>query len=38
MDEFAQSDLENETNDSRNTCHQNAIYYKEKENAVMKKL
>ena len=29
MDEFEQSDLEKETNDSHNTCHQNAICYKE---------
>ena len=35
MDEFEQSDLEKETNDSRNTCYQNAILYKE--NAFIKK-
>ena len=27
MDEFEQSDLEKETNDSHNTCYQNAIRY-----------
>ena len=26
MDEFEQSDLEKETNDSQNTCSQNAIH------------
>ena len=36
MDQFAQSDLEKETNDSHNTCYQNAIRYKEKENAFIK--
>ena len=30
MDEFEQSDLEN------NTCYQNAIHYEEKENAFIK--
>ena len=36
MDEFDQSDfiLEKETNDSHNTCYQNAIRYKE--NAFVK--
>ena len=34
MDEFEQSDLEKETNGSHNTCYQNAIRYKEKENAL----
>ena len=38
MDEFDQSDLKKETNDSRNTFYQNAIHYKENENAFMKKL
>ena len=33
MDEFEQSDLQKETNDSQNTCYQNAVRYKEKENA-----
>ena len=33
---FEQSDLEEETNDSHNTCYQNAIRYKEKENAFLK--
>ena len=32
-DELEQSDLEKETNDSHNTCCQNTIRYKEKENA-----
>ena len=36
MDEFEQSDLDEETNDSHNTCYQNAIRYKEKENAFIK--
>ena len=36
MDEFEQSDLEKDTNNSRNTCYQNAIRYKEKENAIIK--
>ena len=27
MDEFEQSDLEKETNDSHHTCYQNAIRY-----------
>ena len=35
MDEFEQSDLEKETNDP-NTCYQNAIRYKEKENVLMR--
>ena len=34
MDEFEQSDLEEETNDSHNTCYKNAIRYKE--NAFIK--
>ena len=38
MDEFEQSALEKETNDYHNTCYQNAIHYKEKENAFIKKL
>ena len=36
MDEFEQSHLEKETNDSHNTCYENAIRYKEKENAFIK--
>ena len=36
MDEFEQSDLGKETNDSHNTCYQNSIRYKEKENAFIK--
>ena len=32
-----QSDSEKETNDSRNTFYQNAIHYKEGENAFIKK-
>ena len=36
MDKFEQRDLEKETNDSRNTCYQNAVCYKEKENAFIK--
>ena len=35
MDEFEQSDLEKETNDSNNTCYLNATLYKEK-NAFIK--
>ena len=27
MDEFEQSDLDKETNDSHNTCYQNEIHY-----------
>ena len=38
MDEFEQSDLGMEINDSHNTLCQNAIHYKEKENAFIKKL
>ena len=34
--EFQQSDLEKETTDSHNTCYQNGIPYKEKENAFIK--
>ena len=33
MDEFEQSDLEKEDIDSHNTCYQDAIRYKENENA-----
>ena len=36
MDEFEQSDLGKETNDSHNACFQNAIGYKEKGNAFIK--
>ena len=36
MDELEQSDLEKETNDSHNTCYQNAIRYKERENIFIK--
>ena len=36
MDEFERSDLEKETSHSDNTCYQNAIRYKEKENAIIK--
>ena len=36
MDKFEQCDLEKETNDSHNTCCQNAILYKEEENAFMR--
>ena len=36
MDPFQQSDLEKETNDSHNSYYQNAIRYKEKENAFIK--
>ena len=36
MDEFEQSDLGKETNDSHNTCYQNAIRFNEKENAFIK--
>ena len=35
MDEFQQSDLEKETDDSHNTSYQNTIHYKEKENAFI---
>ena len=38
MDEFEQSDLENNTNDSFNTLYQNAIHYKEKDNAFIKNI
>ena len=38
MDKFEQSDLEKETNDSHNTFYQNAIHYKERENALLKEL
>ena len=31
MDEFEQSDLEKETNDSHNSFYQTAIHYTEKE-------
>ena len=36
MDEFEQSDLEKETNDSHKIFYQNAIHYKERENAFIK--
>ena len=36
MNEYEQSDLQKETNDFHNTCYQNAIRYKEKENAFIK--
>ena len=36
MDELEQSDLEKETNDSHNMCYQNAMRYREKENAFTK--
>ena len=36
MDAFEQSDLKKKTNDSHNTCYQNAIRFKEKENAFIK--
>ena len=35
MEEFERSNSEKETNDSHNTCYQNAIRYKEKGNAFM---
>ena len=35
MDEFEQSDLERETNDSHIICYQNAVHYRR--NAFMKK-
>ena len=38
MDEFEQIDLGKETSDSHNTLYQNAIHYKEKENAFIKKI
>ena len=38
MDEFEQSDLEKETNDSHNIFYQNVIHYKEKENTFIKEL
>ena len=38
MDEFEQSDLEKQTADSHNATYQNAIHYKERENAFMKKI
>ena len=37
MDQFEQNDLEKETNDYHNTFYQNAIHYKERENAFIKK-
>ena len=37
MDEFEQSDLENESNDYHNIFYQNAIHCKERENAFIKK-
>ena len=36
MDEFEQSDLKRDTNDSHNTCYQKVILYIEKENAFMR--
>ena len=36
MDEFEQRHFEKETNDSPSTFYQNAIHYKEKENAFIK--
>ena len=36
MDEFEQSNLEKMTNDSHNTCYQNAIRYKEMQNGFMR--
>ena len=36
MDEFEQSDSGKQTNDSHNACYQNAIRYKEKENASIR--
>ena len=36
MDECEQSDLEKETNDSHNTCYENAKRNKEKENPSIK--
>ena len=38
MDEFEQSNLEKKTNDSHEPFYQNAIHYKEKENAFIKEL
>ena len=35
MDEFEQSDLKKETNDSHNTCYQNAIRYKLKKKKML---
>ena len=36
MDEFEQSDLGKETDDSHNTFYQNAVHYKEKGNDFIK--
>ena len=36
MDEFKQNNLGKETNDSHNTCYQNEIRYKEKQNTFIK--
>ena len=36
--EFEQSDLEKDINDSQSTLYQNAIHYKENENAFIKSL
>ena len=36
VNEFEQSDLEKEVNDSNNNCYQNAICYKGKESAFIK--
>ena len=38
MNEFKQSDLEKETNDARNTFYLNAIRYRARLNAFIKKL
>ena len=38
MDEFEQSSLEKEANDSHNNFYQNAIHYKGKENVFIKLL
>ena len=37
MNEFEQSDIEKEANDSYSTCYQNEIRYKQKENAFIRK-
>ena len=37
MDEFDQSDLMKERNDSYNNCYQISMHYKEIENAFIKK-
>ena len=38
MDEFDKSNLEKETNDSYNTFYQNTTHYKERENALIRKI